>query len=184
MRALTMLPLCGFVMVVGGWTQGTTKPVPPKCPAGLNTAFVPRTVSIWTPRVPGSKPGSRTRLYQRFCGPAQALVHLRGVTFRLRGGYCERALAIPAFYVAIGMNGVGSSEYIGLSVHHPADHPGTSKLGEAPLVLASFLLRGTLDIRASEGTITIGRSMQDGTFALRLDDGTPVTGSWTCGRVT
>jgi hypothetical protein len=34
------------------------------------------------------------------------------------------------------------------------------------------------DLLISHGTITRGQSLHDGTFALRLSGGTPLTGSW------
>ena len=47
-------------------------------------------------------------------------------------------------------------------------------------VYANVQLGGP-ELQIAGGTITIGRSMRDGTFALRLRDATRVTGSWTCG---
>jgi hypothetical protein len=47
-------------------------------------------------------------------------------------------------------------------------------------VYANIQLGGTA-LEIAGGTITIGRSMRDGAFALRLQDATRVTGSWTCG---
>ena len=35
-------------------------------------------------------------------------------------------------------------------------------------------------LQIAGGTITIGRSMRDGTFAFRLQDAKRVTGNWTC----
>jgi hypothetical protein len=48
------------------------------------------------------------------------------------------------------------------------------------LVYANIQLGGP-SLEIAGGKITIGRSMRDGTFALRLQDATSVTGSWTCG---
>ena len=41
----------------------------------------------------------------------------------------------------------------------------------------AFALPGEI----ATGTITIGKSMRNGTFALRLRDATRLTGSFTCG---
>jgi hypothetical protein len=80
-----------------------------------------------------------------------------------------------------------SGEWIGLYVFHPrATHNGTFKLGvtdtksSATWVGAEGQLGGK-QLAISGGTITIGQSGRDGTFALRLRDATRVTGSWICG---
>jgi hypothetical protein len=104
--------------------------------------------------------------------------------FRIRdGGHCVRT----ADYGAVA---------VGLETNFPA-RPGTSLVisvhsgkaeryttGETPvLVVAAVQVPGVRQVLGGglAGTIAIAKSLRAGTFALRLHDETPVTGSWTCG---
>ena len=74
MRALMALVLCGFVVLVSGWTSGTQQVVPPTCsPQDL--------VAVQTP-----SPATSTTLYTRWCGPAIVRVHANGRSFLIRSG--------------------------------------------------------------------------------------------------
>ena len=165
------LLLCGLVLLVSGWTRGTHQG-PPTCSShDLRTAV----------QTPGT---SGTALYTRWCGPARARVYLAGTSFLIRGGRC---VSDPSsFFVRVGLVAnppARPAKWVGLFIRHPqAAHPGTFRLAETAtsLVYANIQLgRPALEIAA--GTITVGRTMRDGTFALRLRDATRVTGGWTCG---
>ena len=75
------------------------------------------------------------------------------------------------------------AKWVGLFIRDSrAAQPGTFRLAETAtsFVYATVQL-GRPALEIAGGTITIGRSMRGGTFALRLQDATRVTGSWTCG---
>jgi hypothetical protein len=168
--------LCGLVVLVSGWTSGTHQG-PPTCPPNTSVAAV---------QTPGT---SGTALYTRWCGPAKARVHVDGVresgSLLIRGGRC---VGHPtSYFVRVGLIAnppAGPGKWVGLFIRHPqAAHPGTFRLAETAtsLVYAQIQLGGPEQLEAAGGKITIGRSMRDGTFALRFRDGVRVTGSWTCG---
>jgi hypothetical protein len=153
-------------------------------------------------------PAAESRLhyeptYTRWCGHATASVRVHGVSYRIRGGLCEqteaqqtRSAPVERTYgFAVGLEtsrpavGAKSLEF---AVHYPPPlhrgtfrhprplYPGTFGLSE---VDASIQLDGETRVQprtVTAGTVTIGRSMRDGTFALILHDGTRATGSWAC----
>jgi hypothetical protein len=76
------------------------------------------------------------------------------------------------------------AKWVGLFIRNrrAAAHGGTVRLEEtaANFSYATIQLGGPA-LEIAGGKITIGRSMRDGTYALRLQDATRVTGTWTCG---
>ena len=184
MRALIALILCGLVVLVSGWTSGAHS-TPPTCASQMN--------AVWSSgRVPGrlllavQTPGtSGTALYTRWCGPASARVHLNGTSFLIRGGRC---VSDPrSFFVRVGLSAsppARPAKWVGLFIRdrRAAHAGGTFRLVDtaASFSFAKIQLGGP-ELQIADGTITIGRSMRDGTFAFRLQDATRVTGSWTCG---
>ena len=171
MRAvLVTLMLCAVVLLVSGWTSGTHQ-APPTCsPNDLTDVQTSGT--------------SGTPLYTRWCGPARARVHVNGASFLIRGGRC---LGHPtSYFVRVGLIAnppARPAKWVGLFIRdRRAAHAGTFRLAETAtsFVYATIQLGGPA-LEIAGGTITIARSMRDGTFALRLQDATRVTGTWTCG---
>lgn len=166
-------------------------PAPPTCSAGVNreqgqTPFAhsgspPWTIHIPTPGLPGGHP-----LYLRFCGPAQAVIRLHAKVVRITdGGHCVRAAGYGGVAVGLVENAPApAGQALTISIHSTRQ-AGTFKTGETPgrLVVAAVQLPGARQVLGAglTGTITIAESLRAGTFALRLRDMTPVTGSWTCG---
>jgi hypothetical protein len=167
MRALIALSLCGLIVLASGWTSGTSQ-APPTCSPHTSVVAV-------------QKPGtSGTALYTRWCGPATVRVHLDGASFRIRSGRC---VAKPtSFFVRVGLIAnppARPAKWVGLFIRDSrAAYAGTFRLAETAtsFVYATIQLGGPA-LQIAGGTITIGPSMRDGTFALRLQDATPVAGS-------
>jgi hypothetical protein len=141
--------------------------------------------------------------YTRWCGHATALVRVHGASYRIRGGLCEqtgasrtRTAPVERTYgFAAGLEAsrpAAGATSVEFAVHYPPPlHPGTFR-HPRPLYPGTF---GPSEFDASiqldgetlaqprtitAGTVTIGRSMRNGTFALILHDGTRATGSWAC----
>jgi hypothetical protein len=86
------------------------------------------------------------------------------------------------FYLPVGLQGstpAAPAKWFSLAVSDPRHHAGTFR----PFGVSIQLEGQTFGMpeQISTGTVTIGRSLREGTFALRLRDATRVTGSWTCG---
>jgi hypothetical protein len=171
MPALIALMLCGLVVLVSAWTTGTHQGTPTCSPDDL--------VAVQTP---GS---SGTALYTRWCGPARVRLHLNGASFLVRGGRC---VSDPrSYFVRVGLRAAPPArpaKWVGLFIRNrrAAAHGGTVRLEDttANFSYATIQLGGP-ELLIAGGTITIGRSLRTGTFAIRLRDATRVTGSWTCG---
>jgi hypothetical protein len=164
-------------------------PVRPTCSAAVNdsrarTPFAHSGSPPWTIHVPvPGLPGGHL-LYLRFCGHARALVRLHRMVFRISdGGHCVRTAGYEE--VAVGVEAdAPAPPGTALLIEVHSGRAGRFRTGETPvLVLAAIQLPGVRQEPGTglSGTITIARSLQAGTFALRLHDGTSVTGSWTCG---
>jgi hypothetical protein len=168
--ALVTLMLGTVVVLVSGWTNGSHQGPPTCSPQELEAVQTPGT--------------SGTPLYTRWCGPARARVHVNGASFLIRGGRC---ISHPrSFFVRVGLIAnppAHPAKWVGLFIRDPrAANAGTFKLAETAtsFVYAKIQLGGP-ELEIAGGTITIAPSMRAGTFALRLEDATRVTGSWTCG---
>jgi hypothetical protein len=188
MRILTALMLCSLVIFAGGWTRGTAV-APPKCSsagsAGVETGWLPghQVVSV---SAPAQKTRSWRVTYTRWCGPASAVVRQYAVSYQIRGGRCSLN-GMRNYVVQVGLIAyppAAPAEYVGLFIGYSgARHSGEFRVRgtETGMVNARIQLPHNRRLDVLGGTITIDRSMRDGTFALRLHDRTRVTGSWTCG---
>ena len=67
----------------------------------------------------------------------------------------------------------------GLGMTNPRHHAGTFRRFDVSIQLGGLAYDMPEEI--SKGTVTVGRSLRDGTFSFRLRDATRVTGSWSCG---
>jgi len=196
-RASTRLIVCALILGAGpAWAanhQGETEashggplewhlPPPPTCASHENPWWTPGSVPsqefLLAVQTPGAPPWNW--LYTRYCGPATVRVHLNRTSTRIHGGRCVQH---DGYSVRVGLAAnppARPAEWVGLFLPRNA-RPGTLGFDTArDAVRATIQLRGP-DLPIAGGTITIRTSMRAGTFALRLRDGTPVTGSWTCG---
>ena len=173
MRALMALMLCGLGLLVSGWTSGANQAPPTCAPHDSRTA-------VQTP-----SPATSTTLYTRWCGPARVRVHANGKSFLIRSGRC--AGNQTSYFVRVGLIALPPArpaKWVGLFIRNrrAAARGGTVELEDtaANFSYATIQLGGPALLIAG-GKITIGRSLSEGTFAVRLQDATRVTGSWTCG---
>jgi hypothetical protein len=104
-------------------------------------------------------------LYNRWCGPAMARVHVNGASFLIRGGRC---VGHPtSFFVRVGLIAnppAHPAKWVGLFIRDPrAAHAGTFRLAETAtsFVYATIQLGGPA-LEIAGGTITIARSMRAG----------------------
>jgi hypothetical protein len=199
MRALTALMLCTGAVLGTGSVRATADqgglarsharpltwhlPPPPTCASRENPWWVPGNTPgeqvLLAVQTPGPPPWYW--IYTRYCGPATVDVRLRDASTRIQGGRC---VPRPGYSVQVGLAAnppAHPKEWVGLFLGPQATHPGTFEVGtKASTARATIQLHGP-DLPITSGTISIGRSMRAGAFALRLRDGTPVSGSWTCG---
>ena len=186
-KAIGVFAAVAVLAFVAAPLQAQTTPAvaPPTCATPVNPLWGIGRESgsrvIRAVQIPGP---SGTALYTRWCGPATARVHLDGASFLLRSGHC---IGKPtSFYVRVGLIAnppARPAKWVGLFIRDSrAAHAGTFRLADTDtsFVYATVQLGGPA-LQIAGGTITIGRSMRDGTFALRLQDATRVTGSWNCG---
>ena len=163
--------LCAVVVLVSGWTSGTHQ-APPTCSSH-------DVVAVQTP-----SPATSTTLYTRWCGPARVRVHADGASFLIRSGRC---VGHPtSYFVRVGLIAnppARPAKWVGLFIRDKrAARAGTFRLADTAtsFVYAKVQLGGP-ELQIAGGTITIGRSMREGSFALRIQDAKRVTGTWTCG---
>ena len=175
MRALAMLVLCTLALLTAAWTNaGNT--TPPLCTFSDHLRH--KTLSVWQPGKP-SLP-----LYHRFCGPAEAIVYVRGTPFRIKGGSCSHSGGLTG--VEIGLLSyppVAPRRAVLIGVRPPAARPGTFKLEDRPdggYVIAQIQAGGNR-AQIQSGTVTVRKQLRSGTFAVFTANGRRVTGSWTCG---
>ena len=157
---------------------------PPRCSdagsstvsTGYLTGHQVISVSVPVPTTRNPPPPTWTR----YCGQAVALVRLDGATFRIQGGRCSPGAVIDG--LAVGLQGAtpaAPARSFRLGVRNPRHHAGTFRPHYVSIQLDGRAF--AMPEQISTGTVTIGRSLRDGTFALRLRDATRVTGSWACG---
>lgn len=171
MRLVVTLMLCAVVVLVSGWTSGTHQ-APPTCSSH-------DVVAVQTP-----SPATSTTLYTRWCGPARVRVHADGASFLIRSGRC---VGHPtSYFVRVGLIAnppARPAKWVGLFIRDKrAARAGTFRLADTAtsFVYAKVQLGGP-ELQIAGGSITIGRSMREGSFALRIQDAKRVTGTWTCG---
>jgi hypothetical protein len=127
-------------------------------------------------------------LFMRACGPARAIVYLRGKTYRIRGGFCYPRRSTSLRTPRRRLGGV----FIGLITNPPAP-PGRGldfhwqrpvSRGGAITVDDSEIELGGIRVAAS-GIAVVGRELSGGWFSLYGRDssgpkGPLVSGSWSC----
>lgn len=186
MRAFTLLMLCALAVLTGGWTRATN-PAPPQCT--FNDHWGHKTLSVPKPGKPGNK------LYIRFCGPAEAVVYVRGAPVRIHGGFCRRDQGLRSISVGLlAFPPAAPGKGVAFQFHPPTVRPGTFSVEETaePFVPAQIqaggvgvgsLARGPTGegVQIQSGTLTVRKSMRSGTFAIFTSNGRRVTGTWTCG---
>ena len=160
--------------------QTTPTVAPPKCAdAGsptFSTGYLPghRVVQVST------NDGAPPPTWTRNCGPAVVLVYRHGASYRISGGRCGMGAVL--FDLRIGLEGatpaIPAKSFV-LDTSDPRHRSGVFRVSNVTIQLLghAFALPGEI----ATGTITIGRSMRNGTFALRLLDATRIIGSFTCG---
>lgn len=134
-------------------------PAPPRCSAADYGRHA--ILHIPTPGLPGGHP-----LYVRYCGPAHAVVRLHGKALSIRGGSCGDTQGY---------------ESIGIGLHAFAPAPTARSLGFASSTAPAVSIQLPGVRYATAKALTNGKPIRTGTFVGRLHDGTPFSGSWTCG---
>jgi hypothetical protein len=120
-----------------------------------------------------------------FCGPATATLHVRGKTFTIHQGSCDKGakyLSINIGEIVLGTSSKPKPDYFGLDIGKlpylggvAVSKDGTFHSGVVALDHAGkgYALRGQAKV-----TLTNGRSR--GTFSATLLTGGVVTGSFRC----
>lgn len=162
--------------------QTTPTLAPPKCSDAGNPTLSTGYLTLKPPDVfqVSTNDGSSPPTWTRNCGPAVVLVHLDGASYRIRGGRCGMGAVI--FGVSVGLEGATPAtpaKSFVLAAPDPRHRSGVFKVSNAAIQLLGHAY--ALPREIATGTITIGKSMRNGTFALRLRDATRLTGSFTCG---
>jgi hypothetical protein len=142
----------------GARSPAAQLPAPPQCSSADNSKHA--WLHVPTPGLPGGHP-----LYVRFCGPARAVVRVRGKTFDIRGGSCDDT---------------SGYETIGIGLHAFARAPTASYVAYASSTAPAVFVQ-LPGIRSAMGqALTTGNPIRSGTFLGHFRDGTPFSGSWTC----
>lgn len=158
-----MFAFLSLVLVAGGWTRGgaTVGVVgPSSCPThGVSTHVIVRNG------------------YRTLCGLASGVISLNGVSYTLRGGFCDNGR------LGFGVLGAGSAPHRGLYIVLAHDRAGAVDVidGEVELIPGiRVALSGTAVVAPSlrRGTFKVfGRAGRSGTRPT----GSRFTGSWNCG---
>jgi hypothetical protein len=179
---LALAASSALLLMATGWHTGPDSLTPPQCSAAdtkqQKTLLVPSTGNP---------------VYIRYCGPARALVRVKGRAYRIRGGRCIRgALGAPKRTSKRIFAGIA----IGLIANPPA-RPGLgiSFWWDPPSTRPRRVTIDDSEIEvpgrriAASGAVVVGRKRNVGdvgTFRLygrtgAGPTGDRVTGSWTCG---
>jgi hypothetical protein len=133
-------------------------------------------------------PSSGEPLYERFCGPARAVVYLNGRTYRIQGGHCfpvrsprtrmKRRLLTDITIGLFSEPPAAPGRGIWLP-HFAATQPGPVQIDDSAIDLAGMRL-------AASGTVLVGEGLKGGSFFLydrtaSGPTGITLTGTWTCG---
>lgn len=170
-RVALLVAICSFVLLLTAWSHGSDSPAaPPRCSAADENLSIER--------------GG----YLRWCGPARAVIYLRGKTYRIRGGFCTplrwTRLKTPRRFfdgVATGFiarkNGVPSLAF-SFWWPTPITHAQVVTINDSLIVVPGTSVNGS-------GTVVVGQRLNGGRFSLYGRDASGATarvrGSWTCG---
>ncbi len=188
MRALSISMLCALVLLAAGWTHAANPaPAPPQCT--FNDHWGHKTLS--------------TKLYTRFCGPAEAVVYVRGAPVHIRGGFCRRNRGLASISVGLlASPRAAPRNGIDFQFDPPTTRPGTFSVDDEtaeqrgePYVPAQIQAGGIgvgrpaarpgsladrRRVQIQSGTLTVRASMRSGTFAIFTSNSMRISGSWTC----
>ena len=163
--------------------EASTKLTPIRTPRSV-VAAVGLAVSISVPFLVGRRAEAGVPVpprYARYCGPGRAVVRLRGKSFTVAGGRCNRTLGrVSPRWLWFGLFNSGSRSdpsARGLSlVVEPGNRPGRQT------IIDSIVRVDGLDL-APTGAAFLAKDLRSGTFTLftRGPARTRVTGSWNCG---
>ena len=154
------------VTALAGWTSGADVAVPRAC-----TPADTRERAFLVTDDPSH--ASQGYAYERACGAAHALVHVRGTTYSINGGSCgQRYRQTRWLWFGLFTNGNRPGAE-GLSlVLQPANRDGRTRIGDSVVQVGGLNL-------APRGTAVQRDGLRVGTFAATWQ-GTHVTGSWVC----
>ena len=166
MRLLTITAVMGSVLMLVGWTAQHDVAIPRKC-----TAIETHQRTVLTTEDPTD--GSGAPAYFRHCGPARAVVRVRGTSYAITGGFCGRRYSQTRWvYFGLIQNGNRPGAK-GLSlVLQPANKDGRAN------IVDSIVQVGGLDL-APRGTAVQSNGLRAGRFSGTWK-GTQVRGSWVC----
>lgn len=166
MRVLAFTAALVSVLPLAGWTAGGDVSAPRNC-----TAAETRQRAVLTTEDPTD--GSGAPAYFRYCGPAHAVVRVRGISYAIGGGFCgHRYSQTRWLYFGLTVNGARPGAR-GLSlVLRPANKDGRVN------IIDSIVQVGGLDL-APRGIAVQSNGLRVGTFS-GVWKGTHVTGSWVC----
>ncbi len=165
MRVLVLVAVAASITVLTGWTAHGDVAVPRNCTTVDTRQRAVLSIGVDSNGGPA---------YTRFCGPARAVVKVRGVSYQINGGHCGQH-SDPTRWVWFGLIKNGDRPGArGLSlVLEPGNVAGSVKITDSIVQVAG------LDL-APGGTAVVGDGLKSGTF-VGAWNGTRVTGSWVCG---
>jgi hypothetical protein len=179
--APVLVVMSAVLLVLTGWTSGSASPAPPRCSA----ADTRRNALLHV-----DDPANGQPLYLRYCGPARAVVYLKGKSYRIQGGYCippKRSTGTKK--PRRRLDGIA----IGLITNAPAlPGRGVAFFWEPPVARGGPISIDDSEIEvagtrvAASGTVVVRERLTGGWFSLYGRDGSGptgplVSGSWTCG---
>jgi hypothetical protein len=171
-RVSLWVAICGFVLLLPAWSTASPPPGPPRCSAAdtRHNAIL------------------RANGYQRFCGPARAVVYLNGKTYRVQGGFClPRQSTLEKARRRFGGISIGFfPAKAGLPPGRGVDFwwlPPSTRAQATTIDDSEIEVPGTAV--AASGIVVVGKKLKGGWFSLYGRDGSGptgplVSGSWTC----
>ena len=162
---VTLVVVALSIPALAAWASSGDVAVPRKC-----TLADTRERAILQTAI---DPTSGGPAYMRFCGPAHAVVRVRGVSYAINGGSCGHAYSQTRWvYFGLITNGANAGAK-GLSrVLHPANKDGRADIVDSIVQVAGLNL-------APRGIAVQSNQLKAGTFS-GIWDGTHVRGSWRC----
>lgn len=186
-RALVAVIASLFLIPAVAWGKASeaqaSVPAPPKCGSTTSKRFATEVLTRNPEFVRLSK------LYERWCGRARAVIRIEGSVFRISGGHCVSEFGYGLDAVKIGLIATPpatSRSWLSIDLLPPPRAGMTVKLGirNSPPTrnIALLVVPPKLPDKVGPeptGTVTIGSEMRSGTFLFNID-GRQVSGSWTC----